>query len=438
MDIDWQRVPNERRKEAEILDSRLKKYETGVADNYGNKIAAVSMMMQYLLGHLNAANNAIDETLPVTEQMFDELNASYDAIDLGELPLNDYTRPFYVCASLYFDLKRTYETLEEQIDAGEDLTRSLNGIKDMSQKIIDIGRETYSNLLTSVLTPLEAICGDGNIYPGSFGDRYTSKMAMVHMLSGASLKCPEESSKAIRLMEEIFQETDNIHSNIGPDDPPDNIASKLTSPVLYSHLRETYETLKEQIDTGEDITGYLDDLKDTSQKIIKIGREAQSYLLTSVLTPLEAICGGTLSSNSFNEHYIRKMAMVHLLSGASLSCLKGASKAIHLMENVSQDIDSIHRNMGLGKVPLNADTEVFFTCRPLYLKLIEAYRAFEQLTPVLDELEKSAETVKKDSKAIVDHARPKYLDMITNVLNPLESIPGCENRILHKKRPKNT
>ncbi|MCK4729750.1 MAG: hypothetical protein KAT28_00375 [Candidatus Aenigmarchaeota archaeon] len=157
-EIDWDKVPEDRIEEARCLDDRLRDYESGFYHNYGNKVTSITVMSGLILDY----PNSLKETIPVMKDIFRYLDAVYEELNFEKLPVNKYTEHYFACRDLYPDFKDAFETLEEQVDDGQNVEESLKGLKKSSLEIVDKMDRGLYGIITYELFDLKKIPGCEN------------------------------------------------------------------------------------------------------------------------------------------------------------------------------------------------------------------------------------------------------------------------------------
>ncbi len=440
MAIELKDVPPELRERARVLDMRLEKYESGLLANYGNKVAVMHPVMAHLIDSLNT----FFEMYPVVGMMLHDIDDLYQSVDFGHLPSNSYTAPFYLAQDRYFDLRYHLETAKKQISDGEDATYSIKEIKDASRDIIDACRIGYGKIMTDIIEPLDAFYG-AMIGEGEadkvFCDLYRRPFAGIWMQAELALKYPDELDKATSMMEEAISDIDTLHGRTGIGRALLNMDGDYD--INYRgygwELDKAVRSLKKHKDNKKYIEDTLNDIKNYAQNMMNIGQAAYNQMVNDVIAPLSAVSprGNAAWLASMENKYTRQFALINLQSTFAMYYPTDAQEPLSLIDDACSAIDSVHARIGLGEVPFNGDTQYFFACIKLYSELKKTFDSLEKQIYILENLKETAQKLKDDSKAIVDTARPKYFEMYNDVLNPLRAIPGCEDRHMRKRKPKN-
>ena len=101
-------------------------------------------------------------------------------------------------------------------------------------------------------------------------------------------------------------------------------------------------------------------------------------------------------------------------------------------------LDAIYEDQNIEEIPLTEDTQHYFNCRELYPAFRNAFGTLEEQADNGQDINGSLNELKNLSSGIITKMdQDLYGEIYWRVFEALKEIPGCENRIFHRKKPKN-
>ncbi len=142
--------------------------------------------------------------------------------------------------------------------------------------------------------------------------------------------------------------------------------------------------------------------------------------------------------SGFYYNYGNKVASITVMSSLILDYPHFLEETFSVMRRQFQYLDAVYEELDFEEIPLTEDTKHYFNCRDLYPDFRNAFGTLEKQVGNGQDIEYSLKELKELSLEIADKMDVSlYAGMYLEIIKPLNEIPGCENRYIHRKIPKN-
>ncbi len=142
--------------------------------------------------------------------------------------------------------------------------------------------------------------------------------------------------------------------------------------------------------------------------------------------------------SGFYHNYGNKVASITVMSGLILDNPDTLEEVLPIMKGQFQYLDAVYKELDFEKIPLTEYTKHYFNCRELYPEFKNAFETLEEQAGNGQGIEDSLKELKNLSSGIITKMDVGLYGRMYRALEvPLKEIPGCENRRIHRKIPKN-